>query len=535
MARKIRNATQDANGLWWSQATDEDGNPVGERFRVKQVIGEDDDGNQAVSYTRMSPAEIVRAEQGGRFTSQDSLPMDDEGNFIWAGGDTIPYEMWLQNVWANDPASYGGNAKDVAPLFGGRMPSPEEFLSSQYSPWVQNADGTVSYSTTKPVSSIYYNGNEPSLFHKIMPAVMGGMFTAGLGGLLPGTTSVFGSGAAGGVNAINSFDSGAMASILGTDAAAAGGAGAFSMNLPMEGGFNAFEGAVDGINWGSDIFDPNALSTFTGDASAGWDVASLAGNDSFWGSALKGISSLATPNNLLSAGANIVSGLLGSNATRDATQAQTQATQDAILEQRRQFDLTRADQAPFRNTGVAANQRLAGLLGLDVPGANGQMQPRGSDFGSLLKRFGLSDLEADPVYQTGLKFGLDTGTNAINQRAIASGGYNSGAALKALTRFGNDYATQRANESYNRFNQDQTNIYNRLAGVSGSGQTATNQVQSAGMNATNNITDLTTQAGNARAAGVVGGANAWGNALTGAANSMQNNAILDALLNRRPY
>jgi len=303
-----------------------------------------------------------------------------------------------------------------------------------------------------------------------------------------------------------------------------------------------------------------------------------------------------------------------SSGSSSAADAQIGATQAGIDEQRRQFDLTREDQAPFRNTGVAANARLAYLLGLNPspnapasamtstggtssgvpttfePGqsndpvwedvlaqfnashqaaygtpmnrpwtadADAQRayqslvtdynnrkaeqapaaspEPAGSvsggDYGSLLKKFGLSDLEADPVYQTGLKFGLDTGTNAINQRAIAGGGYNSGATLKALTRYGTDYGNTKANESYNRYNNDQTTIYNRLAGISGTGQTAANQIQAAGTNATNNITDLTTQAGNARAAGIVGGANAWGNAMTGIGTSYQNNQILKALQN----
>lgn len=316
---------------------------------------------------------------------------------------------------------------------------------------------------------------------------------------------------------------------------------------------------------------------------------------------------------IISAGASLVGGLLGSDATQSAAETQAGATRAGIDEQRRQFDLSRQDQAPFRNTGVAANARLAYLLGLntspnaatsamtstsgtagvpttyeagqsndpvweDILGqfnashaasygapmnrpwtadadaqrayqslveqynarkAAEQAQSTsqdvtaapGGDYGSLLRKFGLSDLEADPVYQTGLKFGLDTGTNAINQRAIAGGGYNSGSTLKALTRYGTDYGSTKANEAYNRYNNDQTNIYNRLAGISGTGQTATNQIQAAGANATNNITDLTTQAGNARAAGIVGGANAWGNALTGIGTTYQNNQILKALQN----
>lgn len=52
---------------------------------------------------------------------------------------------------------------------------------------------------------------------------------------------------------------------LGDAAGAASGAGAGAVST-----------AADGINWGSDIFDPNVASTFTGDASAGWNVSEMA-------------------------------------------------------------------------------------------------------------------------------------------------------------------------------------------------------------------------------------------------------------------
>lgn len=292
-----------------------------------------------------------------------------------------------------------------------------------------------------------------------------------------------------------------------------------------------------------------------------------------------------------------------SDATGSASRAGVAASDRATAEQRRQYDLTRQDQKPFQETGVAANKRLAYLLGLSTDsgagGAGGsvnydalrqqlapqytrqekyteqQQYPWSSDagfydvertrditdqagldaeiarrmqadatqsansaqgdsnFGSLLKRFSESDLEADPVYQSGLQFGLDQGTGAINARATQMGGYDSGATLKALTRYANDYGSTKANESYNRFNTDQGNIYNRLAGVSGSGQTATNQVQAAGTNMANNVSNLAVNAGDARAAGVVGQANAWGGALksgVGAYQNYQDNEYLKKLL-----
>lgn len=184
----------------------------------------------------------------------------------------------------------------------------------------------------------------------------------------------------------------------------------------------------------------------------------------------------------------------------------------------------------------AINQRLAQQTPGQPQGPTAaQTSAAASDpaYGSLLKKFSTSDLNADPVYQNGLKFGLDEGTGALNARAIQQGGYDSGATLKALTRFANDYGTTKAQGAYDRFNTDNTNTYNRLAGISGTGQTATSQVTGAGQNmanqntaagasAANSIGSSYTDAGTARAAGIVGGGNAWGNAISGATNNGSN-------------
>lgn len=143
-------------------------------------------------------------------------------------------------------------------------------------------------------------------------------------------------------------------------------------------------------------------------------------------------------------------------------------------------------------------------------------------FGDLSRRFTMADRDADPVYQSGLQFGLDQGTKAVNQRAIAGGAFDSGETLKNLAKFTTDYGSTKANESYNRFNTDQGTRYNRLAGISGAGQQAVNQVGAMGMSAANQAGELQTQAGNARAAGIVGGANAWGNAFQGINQGYEN-------------
>lgn len=201
----------------------------------------------------------------------------------------------------------------------------------------------------------------------------------------------------------------------------------------------------------------------------------------------------------------LIGGLLGSNASSNAADAQAGAAAASDATQRYMYDQTRADNAPFRETGLQANNRLAELM-------NG---------GQFSRRFTQADLNADPVYQSGLQFGLDQGTQGINRQAAAGGNFLSGATLKALTRFGNDYGSTKANESYNRFNTDQNSQYNKLAGLSGAGQQATNQVSAAGQNMANNISASQINAGDARASGYMGQAKAWNNGISQGFNAFQ--------------
>lgn len=218
-------------------------------------------------------------------------------------------------------------------------------------------------------------------------------------------------------------------------------------------------------------------------------------------------------------GGAAISGLMGSSAARSAASAQTDAAAQSDATQRYMYDQTRADNAPFRETGLAANNRLAEMM------KSGQFD----------KRFTQADMNADPVYNSGLQFGLDQGTQGINRQAAAGGSFLSGATLKALTRFGNDYGSTKANESYNRFNNDQATKYNRYAGLSGAGQQATNQVSAAGQNMANQVSQNQIGAGNAQASGYVGQANALSGAIGQGYQNYNQNKMIDMLGNRNTF
>lgn len=219
----------------------------------------------------------------------------------------------------------------------------------------------------------------------------------------------------------------------------------------------------------------------------------------------------------------VIGGLFGKDSASDASGIQAQATQAAIDEQRRQYDQTRTDLAPWRQAGGSAENRIAALLGI---GPRNDANSR--YYGDLNERFHVSDFMSDPVVKLGLRYGLQEGRRGINNMAGASGMLNSGNTLKALTRFGQDYAGSQAQNAYNRFYQNQDRTFNRLAGVSGAGQTANTTLGSLGASNANNIGNLITAGGNARGAATIAGSNAIG----GAANSVSNWWNQQQMLNR---
>jgi hypothetical protein len=146
-------------------------------------------------------------------------------------------------------------------------------------------------------------------------------------------------------------------------------------------------------------------------------------------------------------------------------------------------------------------------------------------FGSLLRPFTGSDLENEPGYQ----FVLEEGEEAINRAALGRGSFDSGATLKALLRYGQDYAGTKYTDAFNRDAAEKQRIYNMLAGIAGTGQTATGQVAQAGGQSASNIANLLSSQGDARAAGIVGSSNAWTNALNQGIGAWQNTKMLEYL------
>jgi hypothetical protein len=180
------------------------------------------------------------------------------------------------------------------------------------------------------------------------------------------------------------------------------------------------------------------------------------------------------------AGATIGAAVIGGGAQilsgNKAAKAQQKAANLTIAEERRQYDQTRADFAPWRETGVSALGKLAGMYGVGASGApSGTADPNAAAYGGFF---------TSPGYE----FRRDEGNKAIERSAASRGLLRSGAAVKAIDR----YTQGLASSEFNSF-------ADRLASLAGVGQSATGATAAAGQAATQGIAGAYGMAGNARA------------------------------------
>lgn len=270
------------------------------------------------------------------------------------------------------------------------------------------------------------------------------------------------------------------------------------------------------------------------------------------------------------------------DAQRDAAELQYKASQEnreAFKESQRQ---AREDIAPWRKAGLSALQNLqkgvkegkfSEKMWEDPSGEAPEWKwteegPKWGGFDEEAPEWGgfsEKDFKADPGYQ----FRLSEGTKAVKRSAAARGNYDSGATMKALTKYGQglasqefsaargravqdyqfgvlehdrkrsdavqdyqfgvqdyqrrrgegyqDYMTgvseyensrQRAMQNYQLRQQQRTMQYNRLAGLAGTGQTATQNLINVDQQSTARQAQQTQMGAQALGAGEVGAQNA---------------------------
>lgn len=230
--------------------------------------------------------------------------------------------------------------------------------------------------------------------------------------------------------------------------------------------------------------------------SAGVPAASTAANAA---KAAMDTSSIWGP--LITSLASLYGGSQAAQASERAAEITGAAANRAIDLQERMYREGLERQQPFYQAGVNALTQLQQRTGAMPPAFTGQV-----------------DLTRDPGYA----FRLSEGLKGLERSAAARGGLMSGATGKALTRFGQEAASQEYQNAYNRalteynaLRQRESEEYNRLSGLAGTGGTTAQQIGVAGQQMASNVGNIgmqqgTTQ-GNALMAGAAARQSAYGN------------------------
>jgi hypothetical protein len=169
---------------------------------------------------------------------------------------------------------------------------------------------------------------------------------------------------------------------------------------------------------------------------------------------------------------------MSGQAAENAADKSAEATAASVAEQRRQYDQTRADYAPYLAAGTGAVNRLgAGVAA-------------GGEFGSTMPFDFKYDQNADP----GTAFRMSEGVKALDRSAAVRGGLLSGATLRGVQRYGQDLGSQEYQNAFNRYTTgfnantgERNQLFNRLSGVAGTGQTAVGGVTAQGATTAGNI------------------------------------------------
>jgi hypothetical protein len=201
----------------------------------------------------------------------------------------------------------------------------------------------------------------------------------------------------------------------------------------------------------------------------------------------------------------IGSAVLGAYGANRAAGTQSGAANRAADLQQQQFERQIELQAPYRQAGERALNKLEGA----------------SDY----TPFGMQQFQQDPGYA----FRLSEGQKGLDRQAAARGGLISGGALKAAQRYGQEMGSQEYTNAFNRYQTERNARLNPLQSLAGVGQTATNQLGQFGAQNAGAMGNYMTGAAAAGAAGQMGSANAMTSGLGTYLNYNQGNSLLSAL------
>lgn len=232
-------------------------------------------------------------------------------------------------------------------------------------------------------------------------------------------------------------------------------------------------------------------------------------------------------------GSSVAGGVMSGNAAKDASKAQVSAAEEARqVEQKNQqagidfqtneWTQQQAAEQPYQDLGRTSANAYAEMLK------------------NPFKAPTLAEAEQTPGYQ----FNLQSGTQAINENAAATGNLMSGNTGVALTKYGQGLATTTYQQAYENALRQYTTNLNAAGQGTNIGLSSTGQLGQFGQGAANNLSNLyltggaqqasqINNKGAAIAAGDIGAANAYGNMFNGIANGITSGVAMSQMPN--PY
>jgi hypothetical protein len=220
---------------------------------------------------------------------------------------------------------------------------------------------------------------------------------------------------------------------------------------------------------------------------------------------------LAANPGLVSVGANLAGGLIGAAGARQAASTSADASTNALNLQRDIYGQQTALNAPYREAGLTAQNKMLSLLGL-----GGDTNAPG--YGQYAKDFSMADYQADPGYA----FRLSEGMKQLAGGARAQGGAVSGRTMMGAQKYAQGLASEEYGNAFNRYQTNRANQLNPLGSIMSAGQSAANQQSAAagtyGANAATTMGNAANVAGSAQ----LGAANTLAGGLGTAASAYQN-------------
>jgi hypothetical protein len=199
-------------------------------------------------------------------------------------------------------------------------------------------------------------------------------------------------------------------------------------------------------------------------------------------------------NLIIPAAAALIGGKMASSGAKSAAATSAAASDRASDVQREMFERNVELNAPFREAGVNALNKLVPL--------------------TEYQNFGMNQFQQDPGYA----FRMSEGMKGLERSAAARGGLLSGGTLKGIQRYGQDMASQEYQNAFNRYGIERERRLNPLQSLAGIGQTTSQQLGAAGTQFANTMGNIGMNQANVMGNAQMARASAYGDTTNQLAN-----------------